>query len=99
MKIGVTMAQTVLSPTLLEACVRDVLNVTAPRVMAVLDPLKVTIRNYPFDKPVVLDVLNFPNDENKGSHSVAFDKTIYIDACDFKEVSLTMAHHLQSTYN
>ncbi len=81
------MAQTVLSPSMLESCVRDVLNLTAPRVMAVLEPLKVTIKNYPFDSKIELAILNFPNDENKGSHKIHFDKTIYIDACDFKEVA------------
>lgn len=87
-KIGVTMAQTVLSPLMLESCVRDVLNITAQRVMAVLEPLKVTISNYPFNERVEIDVPNFPNDESKGSHKVFFDKVVYIDASDFKEASL-----------
>lgn len=80
------MAQTVLSPLMLESCVRDVLNVTANRAMAVLEPLKVTIKNYPFNGPIELEVPNFPNDENKGKHKIYFDKVLFIDATDFKEV-------------
>lgn len=83
-KVGVTMAQTVTDPLLLESCVRDELNVTAPRVMAVLEPLKVTIQN--FDKQVKLSVPNFPQDPSKGSHEIAFEKTIFIEQSDFKEV-------------
>ncbi|KAG8435965.1 hypothetical protein GDO86_007166 [Hymenochirus boettgeri] len=49
-RVGVTVAQTTMEPHLLEACVREVLNETAPRVMAVLDPLKVTITNFPAEK-------------------------------------------------
>ncbi|XP_067024139.1 glutamine--tRNA ligase-like [Acropora muricata] len=84
-KVGVTMAQTVTDPLLLEACVRDELNVTAPRVMAVLEPLKVTIQN--FNKQIKLNVPNFPQDPSKGSHEVSFGKTLYIEQTDFKEVA------------
>ncbi|KAM7442173.1 putative glutamine--tRNA ligase, partial [Porites harrisoni] len=84
-KVGVTMAQTVTDPLLLESCVRDELNVTAPRVMAVLDPIKVTIQN--FDKQVTLSVANFPQDPSKGNHEIPFGKTIFIEQSDFKEVS------------
>lgn len=84
-KVGVTMAQTVTDPLLLESCVRDELNVTAPRVMAVLEPLKVTIEN--FDEKVKLNVANFPQDPSKGSHAISFGKTIYIEQTDFKEVT------------
>lgn len=84
-KVGVTMAQTVTDPLLLESCVRDELNVTAPRVMAVLEPLKVTIEN--FDEKVKLNVANFPQDPSKGSHEISFGKTIYIEQTDFKEVT------------
>jgi len=86
-KIGVTMSQTVLSPLMLEACVRDVLNITAQRTMAVLDPIKVTIENYPHAGRVELDVPNFPNDESKGTHKINFNKVVYIDASDFKETA------------
>lgn len=53
--MGVTVAQVTMEPHMLEACVRDVLNDTAPRVMAVLEPLKVTITNRPADTKVPAD--------------------------------------------
>ena len=80
------MAQTTTDLSLLESCVRTVLNLTAPRAMAVLEPLKVTIENYPNQSHVEIDVPNFPQDESKGSHKVIFDKVIYIDGVDFQEV-------------
>lgn len=84
-KVGVTMAQTTTDITLLESCVRTVLNLTAPRAMAVMEPLKVTIENFPHESKIELFAPNFPADESKGSHSIHFDKVIYIDACDFVE--------------
>ena len=79
------MAQTVQSIGMLESCVRDVLNLKAPRAMAVLEPIKVTIKNYPLERPLELEVPNFPNDESKGKHKINFNKVVYIDAVDFKE--------------
>lgn len=84
-KVGVTMAQTSLHPNLLESCVRDILNVTAPRTMAVLDPLKVIITNFPSDCPNEISVPDFPADEKKGSHKIAFTSIIYIEQTDFRE--------------
>lgn len=84
-KVGVTMAQTTTDITLLESCVRTVLNLTAPRAMAVLEPLKVTIENYPHDSKIEITAPNFPADESKGNHTVFFDKVIYLDAVDFVE--------------
>ncbi|KAL4227109.1 putative glutamine--tRNA ligase [Mactra antiquata] len=86
-KVGVTMAQVVIDPSMLEACVRDVLNVKAPRCMAVLDPLKVTITNFPADHKGEITVPNFPADESRGSHVLPFQKTIYIERSDFREKS------------
>lgn len=83
-RIGVTGSQTVLDPSMLDACVRDVLNVTAHRVMAVLDPLKVVIANFTGSKQQV-QVPNIPNDESAGHHTVPFDKVVYIERSDFKE--------------
>ena len=84
-KVGVTMSQTVLEPSMLDACVRDVLNVSAPRAMAVLDPLKVTITNFPNDHCGYVKVPNFPADESKGVHEVPFQKTLFIERTDFRE--------------
>uniref|UniRef100_H3A9R5 Glutamine--tRNA ligase n=1 Tax=Latimeria chalumnae TaxID=7897 RepID=H3A9R5_LATCH len=85
-RVGVTVAQTTMEPHLLEACVRDVLNEKAPRAMAVLEPLKVTITNFPSDKPIDVVVPNFPADESKGFHKVPFTSTVYIEQADFREV-------------
>jgi len=85
-KVGVTMAQTTTDISLLESCVRTVLNLTAPRAMAVLEPLKITIENFPHDSHIYLDVPNYPSDESKGSHKVVLDKIVYIDSTDFQEV-------------
>jgi len=84
-KVGVTMAQTTTDISMLESCVRTVLNLTAPRANAVLEPLKVTIENYPHESMIEIEAPNFPNDETKGSHKVHFDKVVYIDSCDFQE--------------
>jgi glutaminyl-tRNA synthetase len=83
-KVGVTMAQTTLDPTMLDACVRDVLNVTAHRAMAVLEPLKVVITNQP-EEVVNVTVPNIPNDQNSGVHTVPFARVIYIEKTDFRE--------------
>ncbi|XP_076447840.1 glutamine--tRNA ligase-like [Babylonia areolata] len=84
-KVGVTMAQTVIDPVMLESCVREVLNVKAPRAMAVLEPLKVVIKNFPADHSGKVVVPNFPADESKGSHSVPLTSTIFIERSDFRE--------------
>lgn len=54
--------------------------------MAVLDPLKVIITNFPSNHPGELSVPNFPADETKGFHTIAFCKTIFIEKSDFREV-------------
>lgn len=84
--VGVTGAQGAIDPSMLEASVRDYLNVTAPRVLAVLEPLKVTISNYPYDKPQTITIPKFPHDPTLGSSEIVFDKVIYIEQTDFKEV-------------
>ncbi|KAI8772081.1 glutamine--tRNA ligase [Biomphalaria glabrata] len=86
-KVGVTMAQTCIDPSMLEACVRDVLNVTAKRVMAVLRPLKIVISNLPSDFPKEISVPDFPGIESKGSHTVEFSNVLYIEGEDFKEIA------------
>lgn len=84
-QMGLTGAQTSIDPAALEASVRDVLNVTAPRTMAVLEPIKITISNYPHDGPVKLPVADFPNAPEKGTHEVWFDRVVYIERSDFME--------------
>ncbi|GAA0737081.1 glutamine--tRNA ligase/YqeY domain fusion protein [Gaetbulibacter jejuensis] len=84
-RVGVAKRENVIDVSLLEFCVRDHLNKTAPRVMAVLDPLKVVITNYPDDKVEWLEAENNPEDEQAGSREVPFSKEIYIEKADFKE--------------
>lgn len=55
------------------------------RVMVVLEPLKITITNFPSDKPITVKVPDFPNEPEKGFHSVVLDRVLYIEATDFKE--------------
>ncbi|EDV53703.1 probable glutamine--tRNA ligase [Drosophila erecta] len=83
-QMGVTGAQIAVDPAMLEAAVRDVLNVTAPRRLVVLEPLKVTIKNFPHAAPVQLEVPDFPQNPQQGSHKITLDKVIYIEAGDFK---------------
>ncbi|XP_075972930.1 glutaminyl-tRNA synthetase [Anticarsia gemmatalis] len=83
--LGVTGALGAVDPAMLDAAVRDLLNVSAPRVMVVLEPLKITITNFPSEKPIQVTVPDFPNEPDKGSHTVVFNKVLYIEATDFKE--------------
>ncbi|KAG8312452.1 hypothetical protein J6590_023060 [Homalodisca vitripennis] len=82
-RMGVTGAQSIVDPMMLEASVRDILNETAPRVMVVLNPLKLTILKGCTSSSV--SVPDFPNDPSKGSHEVKLDSVVYIDGSDFKE--------------
>ena len=84
-KVGVAKRENVIDVALLEFCVREDLNKTAPRVMAVLDPLKVVITNYPDDKEEWLEAENNPEDDSAGFRKVPFSKEIYIEKEDFKE--------------
>lgn len=94
--VGVTGAQGTIDPSMIEATVRNYLNTTAPRRLVVLEPLKVTITNFPFDKPQSIAVPNFPNDLSKGSHQVILDSVIYIEKSDFKENPEKGYHRLSS---
>lgn len=82
-RMGVTGAQASVDPSMLEASVRDVLNVAAPRTFAVLEPLKVTLVNQEAGATQI-SVADFPSNPEKGSHSIAFDRVIYIEKSDFE---------------
>ncbi|XP_033643669.1 glutamine--tRNA ligase-like [Asterias rubens] len=82
-KIGVTMSRVTFDPSFLDSCVRDFLNNTAPRVMAVLEPIKVTI--VPDRKREMLSIPIIPHDSSKGIRQVAFTSAIYIEQSDFSE--------------
>ncbi|MCS5622373.1 MAG: glutamine--tRNA ligase/YqeY domain fusion protein [Candidatus Marinimicrobia bacterium] len=83
--IGVTKRDTVVDVAKLENALREDLNKTAPRVMAVLDPVKVVITNYPDEDLEYINAINNPEDENAGKRKIAFSKEIYIDRADFME--------------
>lgn len=82
-KVGVSKAYSVVDYGLLESCVRDRLNASAPRAMAVLEPLKVIIDNYPEDKTEQLDVELHPDHPEMGTRNVTFSKELYIEKSDF----------------
>ncbi len=83
--IGIGKRENTVSLSHLEFCVREDLNKKAPRVMGVLDPLKVVITNYPEDKEEWLDAENNPEDENAGHRKLPFSKELYIEKEDFRE--------------
>ena len=80
---GICKSLSLVDIALLEHCIRDELNKTALRRIAVLDPIKVEIENYPEDKEEYFEISNNPNDEASGKRKVKFTKNIYIDAEDF----------------
>jgi glutaminyl-tRNA synthetase len=86
-KVGVAKRDNVIDVSLLEFCIREDLNKIAPRVMAVLDPIKVVITNYPEDKEEWLEAENNPEDEGAGTRQVPFSRNIYIEKEDFKEAA------------
>ena len=85
--IGVAKRENSIDFSLLEFCLRDDLNKTADRVMAVLDPVKVIITNYPEGKEELLDAENNQEDEAAGFRKVPFSREIYIEREDFLEVA------------
>lgn len=83
--VGVAKRDNVIDVSLLEFCIREDLNKTAPRVMAVLNPVKLVITNYPEDKVEWLDAENNQEDDNAGYRKVPFSRELYIEKEDFKE--------------
>ncbi len=84
-RIGVAKRDSVVDLALLEYCVREDLNKIAPRVMAVLNPLRVVIENYPEDRVEMLDAINNPEDPSMGIRQVPFSRVLYIEQDDFME--------------
>ncbi len=82
-KIGVSKAYSVVDYGLLESCVRDNLNLNAPRAMAVLRPLKVVIDNYPEGETEEIEVENLPGCPEKGTRKIKFSREIYVEQEDF----------------
>ncbi len=83
-KAGVSKAFSIVDVGLLEHCVRDELNYSAQRRIAVIDPVKVVIENYPEDKVEYFEANNNPNDENAGTRKIPFTRELYIEKADFK---------------
>jgi glutaminyl-tRNA synthetase len=81
--IGVNKFNSTIDIALLEHCLREDLNKTSPRVMAVLKPLKVVIDNYPQDQVEELEAINNPEDSNAGTRKVPFSRELYIEQDDF----------------
>ncbi len=84
-RIGVAKRDSIVDYALLEHCLREDLNKRAMRVMAVLNPLKVVIENYPDEQVEFLDAVNNPEDQSAGTRKVPFSKVIYIERGDFLE--------------
>jgi len=83
--VGISKRENVVDVSLLEFTVREHLNKIAPRVMAILDPVKVVISNYPEGQEEWLDTENNPEDEGAGIRQIPFSKEIWIEKADFRE--------------
>jgi glutaminyl-tRNA synthetase len=83
--IGIAKRTNLIDVSLLEFCVREVLNKTAPRVMAVLNPVKLVITNYPEGKEEILNAENSQEDESLGFRKVPFSRELFIEREDFQE--------------
>jgi glutaminyl-tRNA synthetase len=84
-RIGVAKANSVVDVGMLEFCIREELNRTALRRMAVLRPLKVVIENYPEGKAEEIEAVNHPDDPSKGTRRIAFGRELYVERDDFME--------------
>lgn len=85
-RVGVAKADNSIPPHQLEDCVREDLNKRAPRVMAVLNPIKVVLTNYPEGQTEYVEAVNNPEDPEAGTRKVAFSRELYIEREDFREV-------------
>lgn len=82
---GIAKAYSLVDIEMLEHCIRDELNQSAPRRIAVTEPLKVTVTNYPDGKTEWFEIANNPNDPDAGTRKVPFTKELYIERSDFME--------------
>ena len=85
-RVGITKSDNLVEMALLESTIREDLDATAPRRMAVLRPLKVVITNYPEGRTESIEARNHPKDEALGLRAVPFGREIYIDRADFEEI-------------
>ena len=84
-RVGITKKNKLIEMGFLEATVREVLDPSAPRVMGVIDPLKVTLTNYPEDRVEQMTAQNHPNDPSMGERELPFSRTLWIERDDFME--------------
>ena len=82
-KVGVAKSYSVVDTALLEHCIKDELNKSCDRVMAVIDPVKVIITNYPKGQNEMMETVNNPGDPDSGSRKIPFSGEIFIDRADF----------------
>lgn len=90
---GISKTASTVEYSFLEHCLREDLNETAQRVMAVLDPIKLTITNYPEDKAETFMVENNPNNPEDGKREVVFSRNLYVESEDFMEVPVNRKYH------
>lgn len=83
--IGVARRDSMVDISVLEQCVKEDLNISAPRVMSVLRPLRVVIENYPEDTSEILEAINNPEDASMGTRELPFSRVVYIEQEDFME--------------
>jgi len=83
--IGVGKRENLIDVSRLEFCIREDLNKKSPRVMVVLDPVKIIITNYPKGKSELLEAENNPEDKNAGTRKIPFSRELYIEKADFRE--------------
>lgn len=93
-RVGVAKVEGMVDYSLMEFCVREDLNKRAERLMAVLDPVKVVIDNYPDGKTEYFEADNNPEDPNAGKHMIPFSKNLYIEREDFMENPVKGYHRL-----
>lgn len=84
-RVGVARRDNIIDVALLEHCIREDLNKRAPRVNAVIDPVKLVLTNYPEDKVEWMEAVNNPEDESQGTRKIPFTRELYIERNDFME--------------
>ncbi len=94
-RAGVAKAYSVVDIELLEHCIREELNATAQRRIAVIDPIKLVVTNYPEDKTEYFDLPNNPSDPEAGTRKLPFTRELVIDRADFAEVPPPKFHRLK----
>jgi len=98
-RVGIAKRENIIDVSLLEFSVREDLNIRANRVLAVLDPIKVVITNYPEEQTEELEAINNPEDASKGKRKIPFSREIFIDRDDFKEIPPPKFHRLSPGKN